>query len=75
MPTPPSFAADVKPLFRDSDRRAMTFMFDLWDYEDVKGNADDIVAAVAGGDMPCDDSWPAERVELLRQWIRGGMQP
>ena len=30
---PPSFATDIKPLFREQDRRAMTFMFDLWAYE------------------------------------------
>ena len=75
MSDAPSYAADIKALFRESDRRAMTFMFDLWDYEDVKANADDILAAVAGGDMPCDDTWPKDRVELLRQWIAGDMQP
>jgi hypothetical protein len=33
MPTPaPHFVADIKPLFRERDRRAMTFLFDLWDY-------------------------------------------
>lgn len=71
----PSFEADIKPLFRSSDRRAMTFMFDLWDYADVVANADDILAAVVGGDMPCDGSWPKDRIELLRQWIAGGAQP
>ena len=75
MSDTPGFAADIKPLFRDSDRRAMTFMFDLWDYEDVQSNADDILAAVVGGDMPCDDTWPKDRVDLLRRWIAGGFQP
>jgi hypothetical protein len=37
---PPNFSADIKPLFRERDRRAMTFLFDLWDYEAVKENAD-----------------------------------
>ena len=53
----------------------MTFLFDLWDYDDVKANAADIVAAVEGGDMPCDDSWPSEQIAQLRRWIAGGCQP
>jgi len=31
-----SFEQDIKPLFRESDRRAMDFAFDLWDYQDVQ---------------------------------------
>lgn len=72
---PPSFAADIQPLFRERDRRAMTFMFDLWSYEDVKANAGDILAATEGGDMPCDGAWPADRIDLLRRWIEGGHRP
>jgi hypothetical protein len=37
---PPNFAADIKPLFRERDRRAMTFLFVLWDYEAVRENAE-----------------------------------
>src|SRR5664280_1514849 len=51
---PPNFAVDIKPLFRERDRRAMTFLFDLWDYEAVRENAEAILAATEGGDMPCD---------------------
>jgi hypothetical protein len=76
MQTPaPKFSADIKPLFRERDRRAMTFLFDLWDYEAVKENAEAILAATEGGDMPCDGAWPVERVEVLRRWIEGGCQP
>jgi hypothetical protein len=76
MPTPaPHFVADIKPLFRERDRRAMTFLFDLWDYEAVKENAEAILAATEGGDMPCDGAWPVERVEVLRRWTEGGCQP
>ena len=57
----PTFAVDIQPLFRERDRRAMTFLFDLWDYEAVKTNADAILAVTAGGDMPCDEAWPVER--------------
>jgi hypothetical protein len=71
----PNFAVDIKPLFRERDRRAMTFLFDLWDYEAVKENAEAILAATEGGDMPCDGAWPVERVSVLRRWIEGGCQP
>jgi hypothetical protein len=76
MQTPaPSFAVDIKPLFRERDRRAMTFLFDLWDDEAVRENAEAILAATERGDMPCDGAWPEERVALLRRWIEGGCQP
>ena len=71
----PGFATDIKPLFRDRDRSAMTFLFDLWAYDDVKDNADQILTATEHGEMPCDGAWPAERVQLLRRWIDGGCQP
>ncbi len=71
----PSYAVDVKPLFRERDRAAMTFMFDLWDYEDVKENADAILEATAAGEMPCDGAWSAEQVGTLRRWIEGGCRP
>ena len=76
MPTPPpSFDADIKPLFRERDRRAMTFLFDLWDYKAVKTNAAAILMSTEAGDMPCDGAWPSDQVELLRRWIEGGAQP
>lgn len=72
---PPGYAVDIKPLFRERDRAAMTFMFDLWEYEDVRANAEAILASTAAGDMPCDDAWPPERVATLRAWIEGGCRP
>jgi hypothetical protein len=76
MQTPtPTFAVDIQPLFRERDRRAMTFLFDLWDHEAVRANAEAILASVAGGDMPCDETWPAERVDLFRRWIEAGCRP
>jgi hypothetical protein len=64
-----SFAHDVRPLFRDKDVEAMTFMLDLSDYDDVKENADDILATVEQGTMPCDLAWTTEQVAVLRQWM------
>lgn len=68
----PSFAANIKPLFREGDREAMRFAFDLWTYEEVVKHADAILGAVAQGSMPCDRRWPEADVALLRSWIDGG---
>ena len=72
---PPSFSAEIRQLFRDRDRSAMTFRFDLWQYADVKAHAAEILAVTEAGAMPCDGRWPEERVALLRRWIDGGCQP
>lgn len=68
----PSYDADVKPLFRERDRTAMLKVFDLWSYDDVKGNAEAILGQLAAGTMPCDGAWPDEHVELFRAWIADG---
>jgi hypothetical protein len=67
-----SFASDIRPLFRDRDVQSMRSHFDLSAYEDVKDNADDILATVADGSMPCDQSWSDDQVSLLRAWIAEG---
>lgn len=72
---PVSFADDVKPLFRESDRSAMSWAFDLWSYEDVSANADDIAAQLETGSMPCDGAWPAEQVDVFKRWVGDGKQP
>ena len=69
---PLSFEADVKPLFRASDRDAMEFAFDLWSYEDVSDNANAILARLKTGSMPCDRAWPREQVDLFKRWAEGG---
>jgi hypothetical protein len=68
-----SFANDIQPLFREGDRKAMKFAFDLGSYDDVKSNADAILARLQAGTMPCDGAWPAERVDAFRRWVEGGM--
>jgi hypothetical protein len=70
-----SFAADIQPLFRVKDRQSMLRHFDLASYEDVSAHADPILERLRGGTMPCDGAWPAERVDLLERWIRGGKLP
>jgi hypothetical protein len=66
------FDADIKPLFREIDRDEMHFVFDLWDYEDVKENAKDILDRIDDGTMPCDIEWPEEQIGILRAWIADG---
>ena len=44
---PVSFEHDVKPLFRERDRGAMSSHFDLWSYDDVSEHADAILEALA----------------------------
>ncbi len=67
-----SFATDIAPLFREKDVASMKMMFDLHDYDDVKENADDILETVESGSMPCDDTWPAEKVQVFRSWMTEG---
>jgi hypothetical protein len=67
-----AFERDIRPLFRDKDVQSMSAAFDLSSDEDVRANADKILAAVADGSMPCDGPWPAERVELFRRWVDAG---
>jgi hypothetical protein len=68
----PRYERNIRPLFRDKDVKSMSFALDLSAYADVRANADRIVAAVAGGTMPCDGRWPEERVALFRRWMDAG---
>jgi CDGSH-type Zn-finger protein/truncated hemoglobin YjbI len=68
-----SFAAHIKPLFRERDRKSMKSAFDLWSYDDVTRNAKGILARLEDGSMPCDGAWPAERVDAFRRWAESGM--
>ena len=69
------FEGQIKPLFRELDRREMDWAFDLWSYEDVKEFAEEIYERVKDGTMPCDESWPPDRVALFRSWIDLGCLP
>lgn len=69
----PSFARDIRPLFRENDREEMIFAFDLWDYNDVSTHAHDILERLEEGSMPCDGEWPEERIALFQGWIEAGM--
>jgi len=69
------FAQDIRPLFRERDIASMSSHFDLSSYDDVRAHADPIYARLADGSMPCDTSWPRDRVERFRAWIDGGFAP
>jgi CDGSH-type Zn-finger protein/truncated hemoglobin YjbI len=69
---PVSFARHIKPLFRDKDRKSMSFAFDLWSYGDVRANAAGILDRVRNGSMPCDGAWPAEKVAVFQRWTKSG---
>lgn len=72
-----SFAKDIRPLFRDDpDVEAMKpFGMDLSSYNDVQSQADNILARLEDGSMPCDDPWPKEQIASFKQWMDEGMAP
>jgi hypothetical protein len=72
---PVSFEKDVKPLFREGDRDAMKWAFDLWSHDDVGDNADRILGALENGSMPCDAPWAPAQVDTFRSWVTGGKNP
>jgi hypothetical protein len=67
-----SFEQHIKPLFRPQDQRSMSFAFDLWSYDDVSRHADAIADRLEAGTMPCDGSWPTEKIEVFRRWLASG---
>jgi hypothetical protein len=73
--SPVSFEADIKPLFRASDRSSMGRAFDLWSRDDVASHAAAIAARLKDGSMPCDGAWPPNHITLFDAWVDGGLQP
>lgn len=70
-----SFAADIRPLFREKDIAAMKPNgVDLSSYEDVKKRAQDIYARLSAKEMPCDGPWSAENMERFKEWVESGMK-
>jgi hypothetical protein len=66
------YGRDIRPLFREKDVSSMSFAFDLRSYDDVRANANGILAKLSNGSMPCDGAWPEEKVELFRNWVDAG---
>jgi hypothetical protein len=67
-----SFELHIKPLFSQRDQEAMLIAFDLWDPDDVRDHADDILGQLEAGRMPCYGAWPEEQVDLFRRWVDAG---
>jgi CDGSH-type Zn-finger protein/truncated hemoglobin YjbI len=72
---PVSFAAHIKPLFRERDRQSMSFAFDLWSFQDVSSRAAEILSRLRDGSMPCDGAWPAAQIEVFQRWADSGCPP
>lgn len=74
---PLSYAADICPMFRDSDVSAMISFggFDLSKYEDVRDHATDIHERLNDKTMPCDAPWPQANIDKFQQWIDDGKLP
>ncbi len=71
-----SFAADIRPLFREKDIQGMKPNgIDLSSYEDVKNRIQDIYERLSAGDMPCDGPWDESNTRKLKMWMDSGMAP
>jgi hypothetical protein len=68
----PTFAVDIRPMFREKDRDAMRRAFDLWQYDDVVGHAAAIASKLHDGTMPCDGPWSEEQLKLFDHWVNQG---
>jgi hypothetical protein len=69
----PSFAKDIKPLFREKDRSSMGGRFDLWSCPGVRDNAAAILAPLRAGSMPCDGPRSSDKADRFAGWVAGGM--
>ena len=48
----------------------MSFAFDLWSADDVRGHATGILKRLQDGSMPCDGAWPADKIEVFQRCVR-----
>jgi truncated hemoglobin YjbI len=70
-----SFEAHIKPLFREHDRKSMSFAFDLWSQAGVQAHAAGILERLRNGTMPCDGAWPQDKIEVFQRWTESGFRP
>lgn len=69
---PVRFEKHIRQLFRERDRRSMSFAFDLGTYADVQEHAEEILERVRNGSMPCDAPWAPEWVDTFARWVQAG---
>lgn len=70
-----SFAADILPLFRNEDIECMKGMgvdLDEFAWMRVPANAQSVYGTLAGGTMPPDEPWPADKVARFKEWMDAG---
>jgi hypothetical protein len=70
-----SFAADIRPLFRDGDIKCMRkggVKLDDAAWMCVPDNAKLVYGSVSAGTMPPDAPWAADRVSLFKSWMDAG---
>jgi hypothetical protein len=80
LKTPVSLAdkPPAKPMMTASTKNAQgpteQGYFDLWNYADVKANANDILTRLSDKSMPTDASrpWPDEWIALFKRWVDEG---
>ncbi len=71
----PTFAVDIRTIYREKDRDAMRRAFDLWQYDDVVSHATAITSKLHDGTMPCDGPWSEEQLKLFDRWVDRGTPP
>ena len=67
-----TFYCPCKTLVSTRDRQSAQFVFDLWSYADVSKHAEGILNRLRDGSMPCDGTWPEDRINLFARWIADG---
>ena len=69
---PVRYESHIRQMFRLIDHDNMLFKFDLWNYDQVKANADKILQRIGvDRDMPPHTHggpWPEEWVNLFQRW-------
>ena len=74
----PVYELHIRPMFRATDREHMRYTLDLWAYESVVANADDIIGRLeTAADMPpaaLGGPWPQEWIDLFRRWKDAGFK-
>jgi hypothetical protein len=69
---PIGFERHIKAMFRPTDKQSMSFVFDLWSYDDVAQHATAILDRLRAGTMPCDGAWLPAKVDAFQRWIDDG---
>jgi hypothetical protein len=72
---PIGFERHIKAMFRPTDKKSMSFAFDLWSYDDVAQHANAILDRLRAGTMPCDGAWLPPKVDVVQRWIDDGKAP